>query len=326
MKTLVRMAGLACGFAAALAMSAPGSAQTFPDRPLTIVVSFGPGSFPDTFVRIIAENMRETLKQPVIVDNRAGAGGAIGAGIGARAQPDGFTLTFLGSPHTIAMETQLNPGFDIVRDFDPVGGMNSLLNLLVVNPAKLPDVKSVKDLIAYAKANPGKLNFPSSGPNTPTDLANIAIGAKHGIDVVNVRYRDAPLAVQAIVSGETDAAMLPASNMLPHVQAGRLRALAILSATRWDVLPDLPNADEAGLNMYVNGWTGLGVPKGTPKDRIAILNNALNAAVKSPKFMEIVQKAGGSITPGTPEDMAVTIQRDLVSMREAVKAAGIQKQ
>ena len=322
MKTKTTMLALA---AAALLTATTAVAQTFPDRPLTIIQPYGAGSLPDTLTRSVAELMRQTLGQPIVVENRVGAGGAMGAAAGSRAQPDGYTITMIGSPHAAAMFTMSNPGFDLEKDFEPVGGISEFVNLYTVT-SKRAEIKTIADLIAYAKANPGKLNFATSGPSTPGDLGASLFAKVHSIEITKVPYRGSPQAITAVVAGESDVVMVQAGALLPHVQSGALRALAVAGPRRWNVLPDVPNADESGAKVYMPGQIGLVVPKGTPKDRIAILNKALNTALADKTMQERAVTGGGVVSPGTPEALTATIRRELADARESVAAAGIQKQ
>jgi tripartite-type tricarboxylate transporter receptor subunit TctC len=268
--------------------------------------------------------MRVSLGQLIVIDNRVGAGGAIGTAAGARAEPDGYTITMIGSPAVLAMETMLQPGFDLAQDFAPVGRLNDLVNMFVVS-RKLP-VTSIKELVAYAKANPGKLNFASSGPATPTDLGIQLFAKKQGIDIALVPYKTSPAAVMSVVSGETDASVLQAGAVLPHIKSGAMRALAVAGPSRWPVLPDVPTADETDARVYVNGFIGLMVPKGTPADRIAVLNKALNEAVAHDNVKQLAINTGGSVLPGTPEQFTDLIKLDWASVREAVTSSGLKKQ
>jgi len=312
---------------AAIFLSLAGAAaaqEAFPARPLTIIVPFAGGSVPDSLTRMAAEHMKTVLNQPIVIDNRVGAGGAIGTAAGARAPADGYTITMLGSPAVLAQETMLTPGFDVLKDFKPIGRVSNFVNVFVIN-SKF-EIKTIAELVAYAKKNPGKLNFASSGPATPTDMGIQLFAKKHDIDILLVPYKASPAAVLAVVSGESDVSMLQAGAVLPHIKSGAMRALAVAAPKRWEMLPDVPNADEANAKLYIDGWIGLAVPVGTPDDRIAILYKALNESLAQPRMKEIGVTSGGGVLPGTPADLTKTIEADWASVKEATSAAGVKKQ
>lgn len=298
--------------------------DAYPSRAITIIVPFAGGSVPDSLTRMAAEHMKTVLNQPIIIDNRVGAGGSIGTAAGARAPADGYTITMLGSPAVLAQETMLTPGFDVLKDFKPIGRISNFVNVIVVNWKF--DFKTIGDLVSYAKKNPGKLNFASSGPATPTDMGIQLFAKKHDIDIALVPYKASPAAVMAVVSGESDVSMLQAGAVLPHIKSGAMRALAVAAPKRWEVLPDVPNADEANAKVYIDGWIGLAAPLGTPDDRIAILNKALNESLAQPRMKEIGVTSGGGVLPGTPADLTRTIETDWASVKEAAAAAGVKKQ
>ncbi len=298
-------------------------AQDFPNRAITIIVPYPPGSAPDVITRVIAEHMRGPLGQTIVVDNRAGAGGSIGMAAGARAAPDGYTISLAGSPNVLAMHTVTTPGFDLFTDFAPVGRMNNMLNALIVN-SKLP-VKTVKEFIDYAKANPGKLNYAASGPATPTDMGGRQFAQVHGIDFTIVSYKGSTPAAQALVSGEADFSLINVGLMLPHLQSGAVRALSITTPVKWSVMPEIPDSKETNLKVAFDGWVGLVVPTGTPQPVIAKLNAALNHALAQENTKRGAEQMGGMVLPGTPADLTALMKNDMESAREMVIAAKVEK-
>jgi tripartite-type tricarboxylate transporter receptor subunit TctC len=273
--------------------------------------------------RLVADHMKNHLGQNVLIENRPGAGGAIGTSAGARAAPDGYTITMVGSPNTIAMHTMKQPGFDLFADFAPVGRMNSLLNVLAVN-AKLP-FKSVKELVAYAKANPGKLNYAHSGPATPTDMGGRWFGVVHGIDLTYVAYKGSTPAAQALAAGEADFSIINVGGIATLLQTGQVRALSIGTPVKFSLLPDVPSSDQSGLGVAFEGWCGLAVPVGTPEPVIRKLNEALNYALAQDSVKKGAEQAGGALLPGTPADLTALMKTDFDTVREMVAVAKVEK-
>ena len=305
-------------------VAAPALAQTYPDKPVKIIVPYGAGSVPDALTRIVAEKMREPLGQPLVVENRAGAGGAIGTAQGAKAPPDGYTITMGGSPAVNAMETLKEPGFHILDDFVPVGTIAQFINVLVVS-AKLP-VNSVAELNAHIKANPGKLVYAHSGPSTPSHLAGELYKVRHGLDYVLAAYRSSPPAVLAMVAGEAHFSIIPSGVVVAQLQAGTLKALATGTPQRWALFPNVPNSEEAGLKLVADGWIGLMLPKGTPEAIATKLHGALQKALEAPELKEAATKAGGAVAPGPRAALPELIKREWATAKEAVAAAKLEKQ
>jgi tripartite-type tricarboxylate transporter receptor subunit TctC len=259
-----------------------------------------------------------------VIENRAGAGGGIGTVAGARAPADGYTITMVGSPNTLAMHTMKNPGFDLFADFAPVGRMNSLLNVLAIN-AKLP-FKSVKELVDYAKANPGKLNYATSGPATPTDMGGRWFANAQGVDVAFLAYKGSTPAVQALATAEADFSIINVGGVISLLQAGTLRALSIGTPVKFPLLPDVPSSAESGLKVAFEGWAGLAVPAGTPEPVIRKLNSALNYALAQDSVKRGAELAGGQLLPGTPADLTAFMKKDFETVREMVAVAKVEKQ
>jgi tripartite-type tricarboxylate transporter receptor subunit TctC len=317
-------AGATIALIAALGWAGPGWAEDYPSRPVTIIVPYPAAGAPDVMTRLIADQMRVRLSQNVLVENRPGAGGAIGTSMGARAPADGYTVTMLGSPNTLAMHTMLKPGFDLFADFAPVGAMNNLPNVLAIN-SKLP-FKSVRDLVAYAKAHPGKLNYATSGPATPTDMGGRQFANVQGIDLTFVSYKGSTPAAQALVSGEADLSIINIGGVMTFLQSGALRALSIGTPVRFDMLPGVPGSSESGLGVAFEGWCGLGVPVGTPQSVVDKLNAALQFALQQDSVKQGAERAGAALLPGTPADLTALMRKDFEAVREMVAAAHVEKQ
>ena len=259
------------------------SAQTYPTKPIRIVVGFAPGGPADVMARLIGQRMASILGQSVVVDNRPGAGGTIGARAVAESDPDGYTL-LLGNTSTLVISPLIykNVGYDPVKGFAPIALLGTTSNLLIVNPA-LP-VKSVQELIALARAQPGKLNYSSAGIGTPPHLIGEMFKQRLALDVVHVPYKGGGPSVQAVVAGETQFSFENPASSLPLVQAGNVRALAVTSDTRSAQTPDLPTMIEAGVPDFTSvSFTAVVAPAGTPAAIVNKLNAAINESLKSPE-------------------------------------------
>src|SRR6266566_8414027 len=270
------------GLVLLLAAIAAGSAADYPSRPVTLVVAFTPGGASDVLARILGRKLEQILGQPFVIDNRPGAGGNVAAEAVAHAAPDGYTL--LAGNNAIratnaALYKKIN--FDPEADFAPIGLIGSQANILVVNPA-LP-VKSMAELIALAKANPGKLNFASSGHGLAAHLAGELFKAEAGIDLVHVPYKGAAPALQDVIAGHVQMMFATASSVVPHIQEGTVRPLAVATLKRTTVLPDIPTMDELGLKGFdATTWHGLVAPTRTPKEVVAALHRATAQALNDP--------------------------------------------
>ena len=257
------LALLACLFTAHAAL-----AQTYPAKPITIVIGYTPGAVSDLAARTIADGLHQAWGQPVIVDNRPGSGGNIGAAFVARSAPDGYTL-MIGTDATMASNVHLyrHVGFDPVRDFAPVANVGANIICLAVN-AQLP-IKSVADVIAYAKANPGKLSYGTSGTGSPHHLAGELLRQKTGIDIQHVPYRGGGAAVNDLLGGHISMAFLSLSAVVPHLNTGKVRMIAMVEKTRYAAMPDVPVIGETVPGFEMSSWIGLFAPAGTPADVIA---------------------------------------------------------
>ena len=313
-------AGIILALACAFALPAIG--QPFPSKPAKLVVPFPPGGPLDTTGRAIAQKLGEAWGQSVIVENKPGAGGNIGADYVAKSPPDGYTIV-MGALSTHAVNPSLYPKmpYDAKKDFAPITLVAITPNVLVVNPS-LP-VHSVKELIAYAKAHPGKLSFGSGSIGSAGHLAGELFKVDTGVDMVHVPYKGAAPAMQALLAGDTQIMFDNLASAMGQVKAGKLRALAVTTAQRSKLAPDLPTMAEAGVPGFdISTWFGLLAPAGTPPDVIAKWNAGVTKILSSPEMRERLEAQGAEPAPDTPEEFARFIDRELVKYAKIVKASG----
>jgi tripartite-type tricarboxylate transporter receptor subunit TctC len=310
-------------WALALALAAvPASAQTFPNRPITLVVSFAPGGSTTIVARIVADKMAEALGQSIVVENRAGGGGTVGTRGVAGSPPDGYTL-LLGYTGTLAIAPTLypNPGYDPRKNFAPIGMIGNAPNSLVVNPA-FP-AKSVQELIAYAKANPSKVSFGSAGVGTMSHVAGEYFAASAGIKLVHVPYRGTGPALADLIGGHIPMALAPIPAAHGPVSQGQLRMLAVTSAKRSSLIPDQPTVAESGIpDFEASLYYGIVAPAGTPRPIVERLNQALRDALATEEVKRRLATDGAEPTPGSPEEYAAHIDRDEKRWSAVVKASG----
>jgi tripartite-type tricarboxylate transporter receptor subunit TctC len=297
-------------------------AADFPARPVTLVVAFTPGGASDVLARILGRKLEQIFGQPFVIDNRPSAGGNVAAEAVAHAAPDGYTL-LLGNNGILATNAVLykKVNFDAEADFSPVGLIGSQANILVVNPG-LP-VNSMAELIALAKANPGKLNFASSGHGLAAHLAGELFKAEAKVDLVHVPYKGAAPALQDVIAGHVQMMFATASSVVPHIRDGKVRALGVTTLRRTAVLPDIPTIDELGLKGFdATTWHGLVAPAHTPKDVVAALHGALAASLDDPGVKKSLADLGVDIMGGTPDDFAAYIKSEIPKWTAIVKASG----
>jgi tripartite-type tricarboxylate transporter receptor subunit TctC len=310
--------------AAAAAACLPGAlrAQSFPSRPITLVVPFPAGGTTDILARIVGEFMRTDLGQPVVVDNRAGAGGNIGGQLVARAKPDGYTI-FMGTVGTHAINQSLYKKlpFDPIKDFAPLTRVAMVPNLLVAHPSR--PYKTVQELIAHAKANPNKVTFASSGNGTSIHLSGELFKSLAKVDMLHVPYKGSAPAVNDLLGGQVDIMFDNMPSALPHAKAGKLRALAVTTARRSPELPDVPTVAEAGVPGYeATSWFGLFAPAGTPAPVISQLTASIAKALNDPDVKKRIAEQGGEPHPESPQEFAAFIQKESAKWAQVVKASG----
>jgi tripartite-type tricarboxylate transporter receptor subunit TctC len=316
---------LLCGLAGLAMVAAIGggaSAQTYPSKTITLVVPFPAGSTTDLVGRIMATKLAENIGQQVIVENRGGAGGAIGTEGVARAAPDGYTL-LMGTIGTHAINVSVYPKlpYDPVADFTPIIQFGTAPNVLVVNPS-LP-VKSVKELIAYAKANPGKLNYGSSGNGTSNHLSGALFSAREGLETTHVPYRGGAQAITDLLRGEISFMFYHYLPLLAHIQEGKLRAIAVTSKDRISALPDAPTMSQAGISDFeVSAWFGVYAPAKTPAAIVQRLNAEIARIIGSPAAKESLVGQGIDPVHGTPEDLAALMKSEIARWAKAVEISG----
>jgi tripartite-type tricarboxylate transporter receptor subunit TctC len=319
-RDFIALLGGAVGGAAAMPLAA--RAQSYPSRPITIIVPFGPGSGTDIVTRIIAQPLSVALGQSIVIDNRQGANGGIAATFVAKAPPDGYTLlASTNSPHSANPFLLKNVGSDAVRDFAPITRIGSFTLMMVINPA-IP-VKSLPELIAYAKAHPRELTYGSG--NTSGILAGETLKRFAGIDILQVPYKSVPPALNDVIGGRVSMSFSDLTPGLPHVKSGTLRALAITRLVRSALLPDLPTFDESGLKGFeVESWAGFFAPAGTPGDSIKRLNTEMRKIIDDPKVKAQIANVGFEAFSSTPEELGEFVKTQLVKNAKMIKDAGIE--
>jgi tripartite-type tricarboxylate transporter receptor subunit TctC len=304
--------------------AAEALAQAYPTKPIRLVVGFAPGGAADTVARAFQEPLSRALGQPIVVEHRPGAGSSIAAEHVARAAPDGYTV-LIASPSSILVNPVITPkaGFQPTKDLLAISKITSSPLILAVNPAV--GVSSVKELIAHAKKNPGKLNYASSGNGAAPHLAAVLFERLAGVQMVHVPYKGGAPAVQSVLAGDTQLAFATPPSVLPLVQSGRLRALATTSRTATPLIPGIPGMAEAGLPDYeISFWYGFFVPAGTPPEIVRKLFDATTQALKAPETARILAREGTEISgSATPEEFARFIAEDAKLWARIVKDAGV---
>jgi len=298
-------------------------AQPYPNKPVRIIVPFSAGSGSDVFARTLGPKFTETWGQQIVVENREGAGGVIGAQLVAKAAPDGYTLLLGATPWAVAPSLYAKPPYDALKDFVPVGRIGFIPSVLVVHPT-LP-VNDVKALIKLAKAQPGKLDYSSSGKGAPSHLFVEYFKAMAKVDIVEIPYKNTAQALTDVMGGQVMMNLPILAAALPHVRAGRLKALAVTSGKRAGVASDIPTmAESAGLPGYEAAqWQGLIAPAGTPADIVTRVNAELNRALQLPDVKERIGNLGVEIATNTPQQFATDVRADIVKWDQLIKSLGI---
>jgi tripartite-type tricarboxylate transporter receptor subunit TctC len=307
-------------------VSVHAQAQTFPNRPITLVIPFAPGGSTSIVGRVIADKMSQLLGEGIVIDNRPGAGGTVGSKMVAKSEPDGYTI-LLGYTGTLAIGPSLykNVGYDPRKDFAPIGMIGNAPSAVVVHPS-FP-AKSIAELVAYAKANPGKVNFGSAGVGSVNHITGEYFARSAGITLMHIPYKGTGPALTDLLGGHIPMALAPIPAVHANVTAGLLRALAVTGKTRSGLLPDVPTIAEEGLSGFeASLYYGLVAPAGTPRPIIDRLNKELRTALASDEVKKQLGLDGTEITSGTPEDYADFIDKDEKKWSELVKASGVEQE
>ncbi len=296
-------------------------AQAYPARPLRLIVPFPPGGPTDLVARPLAQSLADQLGQPVVIENRAGAGATIGTEVAVRAPPDGYTLLMSASSSAIAASLYDKLSYNFIRDIAPVAGLVRFPQVLVVHPS-IP-AKTVPELIAHAKANPGALNFASPGAGTGPHVTGELFKMLTGAAMVHVPYRGVAPAMTDLVAGQVQVMFVVPVGLLEHIESGRLRALAVTTTTRSRLLPQLPTVDEAVPGYEASTWFGVGAPGQTPAEIVERLNREINACLAEPAMKARLADLDGTTLVGTPTDFVKLIAEETEKWSKVVKFAGI---
>jgi tripartite-type tricarboxylate transporter receptor subunit TctC len=324
-----RLAAIVCGAALAVVLSVDAGgarADGFPEKPPHFIVGFTPGGPSDIIARALGQKLSELWKQPVVIDNRPGAGGNVAAELAARSAPDGYTW-LLGNNSILATNQSLYQklAYDPVADFAPVALVAIQPNILVVNPG-VP-ATSVKELIAFARAKPGELNYASSGSGAAAHLAAELFKTLAGVEMVHVPYKGAQPALTDVIAGRAQLMFATSASVIPYIKAGRLRALAVTTSKRSAAVPDLPTVSEAGAESGLSGfeavtWHGVVVPRATPEPLVERLNSDIVRALNAHDLRERLESLGAELAAGTPQDFADYIAREIPKWAKVVKDSG----
>jgi tripartite-type tricarboxylate transporter receptor subunit TctC len=310
---------------AAAAVSLPAvpriaGAQAYPSRPVRLIVGFPAGGSADIVARLIGQSLSERLGQPFIIENRPGAGSNMGTETVVRAPPDGYTLLMVSAANVTNATLYDNLNFNFIRDIAPVAFMDRVANILEVNPS-VP-AKTVPEFIAHAKANPGKINMASGGIGSSQHVAGELFKMMAGVDLVHVPYRGVAPALTDLLAGQVQVLFDTVPASLPHIRAGKLRALAVTTATRSEALPDVPPVGDFVPGYEASSIHGIGAPRSTPADIIDRLNTEVNAALADPKFKARIADLGGIVAAGSPADFGRIIAEETEKWAKVVKFSG----
>ena len=312
---------LSMGAAALPALPRIASAQTYPSRPVRIVVGFPPGGSTDIQARLVGQWLSERLGQQFLIDNRPGASGNIATEAVVTAPPDGHTLLQIVTPHAINPTLYPNTSFDFNRDIAPVICAARLAYVVVVNPS-VP-AATLPEFIAYVKANPGKINYGSAGQGTPQNISCELFKMMTGLNMVQVPYRGGAPAIVDLIAGHVQVVFAPTSESLQQIKAGKLRALAVTTATRLDVFPDLPTVAEFVPGYEASGFAGIGAPSNTPAKIITMLNETLEAGLADSKIKTRIAEMGGTTVGGSPAEFKSILSEATKKWAKVIKFAGI---
>lgn len=312
----------AVAFATWPALGLAQAAADYPSKAVRIIVPFSPGGGTDTLTRIVAQKLSESWQQPVVTDNRPGAGGTLASDLAAKAPPDGYTLLMgMIATHSMSPHLYKSLTYDAIKDFSPVTLAVVSPNILVVHPS-VP-AKNVAELIAYAKANPGKLNYGSAGIGSPAHLAGELFRTQAKVDIVHVPYKGGAPAVSALLAGEISMMFAGPIESLPQVRSGKLRALAVTTPTRFEAAPELPTMAESGLAFDLVQWNGLFAPAGVAPEIIAKLNGEVTRILRLPDVRERLLQAGFEPKPTTSREFSAFVKTEYDRWGDVIKSAGV---
>jgi tripartite-type tricarboxylate transporter receptor subunit TctC len=312
---------LMAGAAALPAVSRIAWAQAYPARPVRLIVFFPAGGVGDILARLMGQLLSERLGQAFVIENRPGASGNIGTEAVVRASPDGYTLLWANSPNAINATFYDKLNYNFIRDIVPVAATIRVPNVMVVNPT-LP-AKSVPEFIAYAKANPGKLNMASGGNGVPSHVAGELFKMMAGINMVHVPYRGAAPALTDLLAGQVQVLFDAMPSSIEYIRAGKLRPLAVTTATRSDVLPDIPTVGDFLPSFEASTWFGVGAPKNTSAEIVDKLNKEINSALLDPTIIARIADLGGTALPGSPADFGMLIADETEKWGKVIRSANI---
>jgi tripartite-type tricarboxylate transporter receptor subunit TctC len=316
-----RFLHLAAGAGALPAVLRIAQAQTYPTKPVRIVVGFAAGGGTDFIARLMGQWLSERLGQPFVIENRPGAGGTIGAETVVNARPDGYRLLMVSSPNAVNTTLYDNLKFIFHRDIAPVAGIIRVPNVIDVNPS-VP-VRTLPEFISYAKANPGKLNMGSGGMGTSQHLAGELFKMMAGVNMVHVPYRSGTAAITDLLGGQVQVMFDVVMESIEYIRAGRLRPLAVTTATRFEGLPDIPTVSEFVPGYEADSWWGVGAPRDTPAEIIDKLNREINAALADPKMKARLRDLGATVIPGSPSAFGKLIAEETERWGKVIRAANI---
>ncbi len=308
-------------FSAVIAALPLTGAAAYPTKPITMILGFAPGGPSDVMARVLSKKMEEYLKQPIVIENKAGAGGTIAGTLVARAAPDGYTI-MLASGSILAINVTLykNVAYDSLRDYAPISMLGVQTNVLYTHPS-VP-ANTIKEFVAYAKANPGKLSFGSGGVGTPAHLSGELLRIKAGIDYTHIPFKGTGPTLQAVIGNHVPTAFNPPSPLVPHLQSGIIKAIAITTPERTPVLPKVETIAETYPGFDAATWHALVAPAGTPKEAIAALNKATVQALQDPVVRKALTDSGVDIKSSTPEWLGDYIKSEIPKWAEVIKASG----
>jgi tripartite-type tricarboxylate transporter receptor subunit TctC len=299
----------------------PAAAQSWPERPVKIIVPFGPGGFTDVAARILQKELGAAIGQPVVIENKPGAGSTIGTAEVAKAKPDGYTLAMVSTAHVISPHLYKEMPYDALRDFTAVMKLAEGPYVLAVHPS-LP-AKNVAELVALARAQPGKIDYASSGNGSAQHLVGALFARTAGIELNHVPYKGSNQAMQDVLGGNVKVTFAGVPNVLPNVVNGKLRALGVSSSKRYGEMPDVPTIDEAGVKGYdATIWLGLLAPPGTPREVVQRINSEITRLLAAPEARKLMASAGVEVATGTPEEFAALLRSEYERWGKVVKETG----